>query len=147
VVTTLDLRTVPAPLRHDKVYECLESLGVGDVLELVVDHRPSPLRYELEATRPGDYEWAEDTDGADVWTVRVTCRTRIVDARPILDRGEEPFEEIMRAVGETAPGERLVVLAPFEPVPLEGVLSSQGFTYEAGELPSGDWRVAFQSPS
>ena len=43
-MTTLDLRTVPAPLRHDQVYECLEALGVGDVLELVVDHRPTPLR-------------------------------------------------------------------------------------------------------
>jgi uncharacterized protein (DUF2249 family) len=146
-VTTLDVRTVPAPLRHDQVYECLESLGVGDVLELVVDHRPTPLRYELEATRQGDYEWADDADGPEVWSARITCRARIVDARPMLDRGEEPFQAIMSAVAETGPGERLVVLAPFEPVPLEGVLSSQGFTYEARELPGGDWRVAFQSPS
>lgn len=146
-MTTLDLRTVPAALRHDQVYECLEALAVGEVLELVVDHRPTPLRYELEATRPGDYEWADGADGPEVWSARITCRARIVDARPMLDRGEEPFQAIMSAVGETGPGERLVVLAPFEPVPLEGVLSSQGFTYEARELPGGDWRVAFQSPS
>jgi uncharacterized protein (DUF2249 family) len=145
-VTTLDLRTVPAALRHDQVFARLDVLALGEVLELVVDHRPTPLRYELEATRPGDYEWADGEDGPRVWSARITCRARIVDARPILDRGEEPFQAIMSAVGETGPGERLVVLAPFEPVPLEGVLSSQGFTYDARELPGGDWRVTFESP-
>jgi uncharacterized protein (DUF2249 family) len=144
---TVDLRTVPAPDRHDRVYASLETLGPGDVLELVVDHRPSPLRYELDATRPGDFEWTDDADGPEVWSARLTCRARIVDARPMLQRGEEPFEAIMRAAAETGPGERLVVLAPFEPVPLVGVLSSQGFTDDVRELPGGDWRVAFDRPA
>jgi uncharacterized protein (DUF2249 family) len=129
---TLDLRAAPPADRHTLVYEALDALAEGESLELLVDHRPSPLRYELAATRPGDFEWTEGHAGPDVWSAQVTCRVRVVDARPILDRGEEPFDTIMRAVAETGPGERLVVLAPFEPVPLEGVLSSQGFTYEAG---------------
>lgn len=33
--------------------------------------------------------------------------------------------------------------APFEPVPLEGVLAEQGFDYEAVPLDGGDWRVTF----
>jgi Uncharacterized conserved protein (DUF2249) len=54
-----------------------------------------------------------------------------VDARPIIAAGGEPFDTIMAAVAGLADGEELVVLAPFEPVPLEGVLGSQGFSYDA----------------
>lgn len=70
-----------------------------------------------------------------------------VDARPIIASGAEPFETIMAAAGGLREGEELVVLAPFEPVPLEGVRSSQGFTYEAEDLGGGDWRVPFRRPS
>ena len=70
-----------------------------------------------------------------------------VDARPIIAAGDEPFDTIMSAVANLAESEELVVLAPFEPVPLEGVLSSQGFSYEAVDLGGGDWRVTFRRPS
>lgn len=70
-----------------------------------------------------------------------------VDARPIIAAGGEPFETIMAAAASLADGEELVVLAPFEPLPLEGVLSSQGFTYEATDLGGGDWRVSFRRAS
>ncbi len=66
-----------------------------------------------------------------------------VDARPMIAQGEEPFETIMAAVSALEPQEDLVVLAPFEPVPLEGVLSSQGFSYQAAEIGGGDWQVTF----
>jgi len=69
---------------------------------------------------------------------------KIVDARPMLARGEEPFETIMAAAVSLEPGQPLVVLAPFEPVPLEGVLGAQGFTWEAEPLDGGDWRVEFR---
>lgn len=69
-----------------------------------------------------------------------------VDARPIIAAGGEPFETIMAAVAALEDGEDLVVLAPFEPVPLEGVLSSQGFAYEVAELGGGDWQVTFRRP-
>ena len=70
-----------------------------------------------------------------------------VDARPIIAAGGEPFDAIMAAVSTLDDGEELVVLTPFEPVPLEGVLSSQGFTYEAVKLGAGDWQVTFRRPS
>lgn len=71
----------------------------------------------------------------------------VVDARPMIAAGDEPFETIMAAVSVLDDGEELVVLAPFEPVPLEGVLSSQGFTYEPEDLGGGDWRVTFRRGS
>ena len=68
----------------------------------------------------------------------------VVDARPLIAQGLEPFATVMEAVSQLVAGEELVVLAPFEPVPLEGVLSAQGFTAEAVELEGGDWRVIFR---
>jgi hypothetical protein len=64
--------------------------------------------------------------------------------RPIIAAGGEPFDTIMAAATSLADGEDLVVLAPFEPVPLEGVLGSQGFTYDAAYIGGGDWRVTFR---
>lgn len=141
----LDLRPLPPSDRHPRVHEHLDALSPGETLELINDHRPSPLRYELEATRPGQYRWVDGDNGPDTWTASITCTARIVDARPILARGEEPFDSIMTAVSELDPDQPLVVLAPFEPVPLEGVLSAQGFTWSAETLDSGDWRVVFQA--
>ena len=69
------------------------------------------------------------------------------DARPIIAAGDEPFDQIMAAVAALEPDEEFVVLAPFEPVPLEGVLGAQGFSYEALDIGEGDWQVTFRRPS
>lgn len=66
------------------------------------------------------------------------------DARPIIAAGDEPFDQIMAAVAALEDGEELIILAPFEPVPLEGVLGSQGFSYEVLEIAPDDWRVTFR---
>ncbi|HET9733117.1 MAG TPA: DUF2249 domain-containing protein [Acidimicrobiales bacterium] len=68
----------------------------------------------------------------------------VFDARPVIAAGTEPFEQIMTAVASLDPGRDFVVLAPFEPVPLEGVLGAQGFIHEAVEIGGGDWRVTFR---
>ncbi|MGH3271638.1 MAG: DUF2249 domain-containing protein [Trebonia sp.] len=69
------------------------------------------------------------------------------DARPIIAAGGEPFNDIMAAVAALGRDEELVVLAPFDPVPLEGVLGSQGFTCDTTDLGDGNWRVTFRRPS
>lgn len=46
---TLDLRDVPPPERHPKIFEAFEALESGEALTLVNDHEPRPLYYELEA--------------------------------------------------------------------------------------------------
>ena len=67
-----------------------------------------------------------------------------IDARPIIAAGDEPFDLIMETVAALDDGEELIIMAPFEPVPLEGVLGSQGFSYEVLELGAGDWQVTFR---
>lgn len=70
-----------------------------------------------------------------------------VDARPIIAADDEPFGTIMAAVAALGKHEELVVLAPFELVPLEGVLGAQGSSYEVADLDGGDWRVTFRRGS
>lgn len=53
----------------------------------------------------------------------------------------------MVAVAALDRDEELVVLAPFDPVPLKGVLGSQGFTCDATDLGDGNWQVTFRRPS
>ena len=66
-----------------------------------------------------------------------------VDVREDIRRGREPFSRIMQAVGELKEGEGLLLIAPFKPAPLFGVLKQQGFSHEAKPTPEGDWEVRF----
>lgn len=141
---TLDVRPIPPRVRHETIFERLDALATGEALRLVNDHDPAPLRYQLEATRPGQFGWEYVEQGPEVWAIDITSTARVVDARPTLARGDEPFAEIMDAAGRVGDGEVLVVYAPFEPIPLEGVLSEQGFAYVADPLDGGDWRVTFR---
>lgn len=66
-----------------------------------------------------------------------------LDVREYILNGGHPFQKIMDAVAELAPNEKLLVIAPFEPVPLISSLARQGFSHEAYRLSSGDWEVVF----
>ena len=141
---TLDVRPMPPRLRHETIFERLDGLATGETLRLVNDHDPAPLRYQLDATRPGQFRWDYVARGPEEWAIDITRSARVVDARPTLAAGGEPFSEIMDAAALVADGEVLVVYAPFEPVPLERVLGEQGFSYVVDQLDSGDWRATFR---
>jgi uncharacterized protein (DUF2249 family) len=68
---------------------------------------------------------------------------KVLDVRPLIAQGIEPFEAIMQAVEELADDQDIVIIAPFEPVPLEGVLSGQGFSYKAVPQEQNGWQVTF----
>jgi len=56
---------------------------------------------------------------------------QVLDVRPILAKGGDPFRLILRTVGELAPGQALHLVVGFEPAPLYAVLRSQGFAHHA----------------
>ena len=60
--------------------------------------------------------------------------------------GREPFPRIMETVGRLPDGERLRILAPFEPRPLIGVLAAQGFTAKITPLKGEDFEITFSVP-
>ena len=66
-----------------------------------------------------------------------------LDVREDILSGGDPFAKIMKAVAALEPGADLLLLTPFEPVPLFLVLERQGLTHESKPLPTGDWEVRF----
>lgn len=66
-----------------------------------------------------------------------------LDVRPILADGGEPFQAIMAAVESLAPGQALMLFAPFKPQPLFTVMERKGFLHEVSELEGGDFEVRF----
>ena len=73
--------------------------------------------------------------------------TVTLDVREDVRAGREPFARIMETIARLKGGERLRLLAPFEPVPLFRLLARQGFSHEAWATVSGDWEVLFSRSS
>ncbi len=67
----------------------------------------------------------------------------VLDVRPELEQGGEPFVRIMEAASAIKPGEMLVIIAPFEPVPLYAVLHARGFAHEREKVAADEWVVCF----
>ncbi|MCC6610868.1 MAG: DUF2249 domain-containing protein [Burkholderiales bacterium] len=68
--TTLDVRTIPPRERHPLIFRNFDALGPQETLELVNDHDPKPLYYQLQAER-GAIGWEYLESGPDVWRVRI----------------------------------------------------------------------------
>lgn len=69
--------------------------------------------------------------------------TKLLDVRAELAQGGEPFVRIMEAAASIEPGGTLVIVAPFEPVPLYSVLAERGFTHHTAQVDSGKWVMQF----
>jgi uncharacterized protein (DUF2249 family) len=71
---------------------------------------------------------------------------QVLDVRPELANGGEPFVRIMEAASAIRPGGSLVIIAPFEPVPLYNVLAARGFAHETVKVAADEWVVRFALP-
>ncbi|HEU5229776.1 MAG TPA: DUF2249 domain-containing protein [Ktedonobacteraceae bacterium] len=69
--------------------------------------------------------------------------TKTLDVRPTLAEGGEPFVMIMETAVPLKTGETLLLIAPFEPVPLYQVLGEHGFTHETHKVSANEWWVLF----
>lgn len=76
--------------------------------------------------------WIEDFDDDDAV---------VIDVRPILAGGDDPFDSVMAVAEPVARGGRLVIDAPFNPLPLRRVLAKMGFESVARTLGEGHIRV------
>lgn len=68
---TIDVRTVVPRERHPLIFRTFDDLGAGEAFELVNDHDPKPLYYQLQAERPGTFTWQYREQGPQVWRVEV----------------------------------------------------------------------------
>jgi uncharacterized protein (DUF2249 family) len=65
-------------------------------------------------------------------------RFKMLDVRPLIAKGIEPFDAIFEAVEKLRPNEGLSVVAPFLPSPLIEKLTSEGFQSRVEHL-TGFW--------
>ena len=165
----VDVRTLIPRERHPRIFNTWESLNPGTAMLLVNDHDPVPLYYQFAAEHRGAFHWEYLEQGPETWRVRInkgdyadpgfvpgkgsaSVKAKrptpvkaplVLDVRPILARGGSPCSTIDEAVTNLAPGQSLVLFAPFEPAPLFGKLGAQGFDYRSEAMADGSWRIEF----
>ena len=71
---------------------------------------------DIENEQKDKPEWFDETN--------ITIR---VDARPIIESGENPMQEIIRLSKELQNNQIMELTAPFKPVPIMDLLKSKGF--------------------
>ena len=69
--------------------------------------------------------------------------TITLDAREDIRNGREPLAKIIAAISHLEPGQGLLLIAPFEPVPLIFLLAKQNFTHKTKTNAAGDWEILF----
>lgn len=68
----IDLRTIAPRERHALIFGRFDALAAGQALQLVNDHDPVPLRFQLDDRACGQFEWAALESGPEVWRVQIT---------------------------------------------------------------------------
>jgi uncharacterized protein (DUF2249 family) len=69
--TSIDVRTIPGPQRHPRIFQTFETLAAGEAFEIINDHDPFPLKNQFEFMKRGQYRWDYLQEGPDLWRVRI----------------------------------------------------------------------------
>ena len=67
----LDVREMPPRERHATIFATFDSLAAEQAIDLVNDHDPKPLYYQLSAENPGEFTWTYRQEGPEVWEVEI----------------------------------------------------------------------------
>ena len=67
----MDVRRIDPRHRHTVILQLFESLPAHGAIQLIADHYPKPLRFQLEAKYGAACLWAYLEHGPDAWRVRL----------------------------------------------------------------------------
>lgn len=67
----IDVRTIEPRLRHSTVFAAYDALDVGQTLEIVNDHDPRPLYFQLQSRAPETFTWQYLESGPQTWRIQV----------------------------------------------------------------------------
>lgn len=67
----IDVREITPRHRHAIISRLFDHLGPESSLQLIADHDPRPLRFQLEAKHGANCNWSYIEQGPDVWRVRL----------------------------------------------------------------------------
>ena len=170
---SIDVRPMPGCERLLKIFGRWAKMSHGESILLLNDHDPVPFYYPFAAEHTGTFRWDYLEQGPDVFRVRITkgdfadpgfvptvrptlsCSTPqvtpievvqplLLDTRPIFAAGQTPCQAIDDATASLTPGQPLVLIVPFEPVPLYAKLGNQGFTHQTKQLDDHTWQAEFR---
>ncbi|MDR3441279.1 DUF2249 domain-containing protein [Telmatospirillum sp.] len=68
----------------------------------------------------------------------------VFDLRPLIAGGIDPLQRVVEHVRPIAAGGDVVLVAPFNPLPLRRVLAQLGFSSTADRQEDGHWRILCQ---
>lgn len=71
---TLDVRPIPPAQKHLTIFQTFDDLKPGEAFELVNDHNPKPLHYQMMFERENEFTWDYLEEGPTVWRVRIGKR-------------------------------------------------------------------------
>jgi uncharacterized protein (DUF2249 family) len=70
--TRIDVRDKIPRDRHPLIFSTFRALQASETMEIVNDHDPKPLYYQMQAEQPGQFTWDYLEDGPEVWRVHIT---------------------------------------------------------------------------
>jgi uncharacterized protein (DUF2249 family) len=71
----LDVRPLPKPDKHPRVFATYDSLAVGESFILINNHDPKHLRAEFDTDQPNSFGWEYIEQGPQVWRIRISKLT------------------------------------------------------------------------
>lgn len=67
----VDARIYPPRDKHNVIFDTFNKLNKGEKMELINDHDPRPLHYQMLAEYSGQFEWEYLEEGPEVWRVAI----------------------------------------------------------------------------
>lgn len=68
----IDVRSIEPREKHVRIFDMFYSLESGEKMEIINDHDPRPLHYQLLAENEGQFEWKYLEEGPETWRVEIT---------------------------------------------------------------------------
>lgn len=97
-ITTIDLRPLPPPQRHDLIFSTWENLPVGGTMRIVNDHDPKPLKYLFQSEYTDQFTWLYEKSGPADWIVRISRTAAALGAKADATEDEQraAFKDLIR---------------------------------------------------
>lgn len=104
----LDVRPLPAPLRHREIFSAFDALGPGESLIFINDHDPRPLLGQFAILRRHRYLWLPQSATGERWTVCLCSRQ--TDSEPTVGEAlladHVRLDELMNSAANAAAADK-----------------------------------------
>ena len=80
LITFLDVTTLVPAQKHPTIFQLFDNLEPEAILEILNDHDPKPLYYQLLAERGNIFNWSYLEQGPEQWRVQIQKHATAADA-------------------------------------------------------------------